>query len=681
MHFSSLKNPFYSLRAASVAGILIMSMLPASGGIKLAGDLELAGQCKEAIKLKLNTASGSGSILFDLRESPIDASGNSHMGAHMTNGTSAHLDTIFKCTHEDLKSERFAWCRFFLDGGEEEQLKVLLPRPYFPEDHPWIKAFGRIRGLPAGHQSNWRWMDTSAIRLVKVTIKWDGNEPGDGVVTLSLPQGFGEYVADTMLPDDLPQPLLDKMGQLNGETWEGKIMDESELAVDGARDRKHYTNHPVGKGFSQYGGWKDGPRQEATGRFYTKKVDGKWWFVDPEGYLFWSVGVTGVGGGAPTPTSGRERFFPDLEDSPFFRVDSTKRGYDFVLSNLHRKYGKDWEAINADVTLGRMREWGMNSIGAWSVDSVLGQDKVPYTVILHPKLQGLGKLEKLPDPFSKQFRKSLKEMVIETAKKYGGDPWNLGIFIDNELKWGAGLQMANEVISLDSWVPAKKAMISLFKKKYGSIEELNAAWNTQFKSFKEIKRVEWKKSTDAYGEDMAAFTDHLTDTYFAYCAEMLDKYMPGHLYLGCRFHGSIYGGKNIIVQNAASRHVDVMSYNIYKTSVNDAKLHQEVDKPVVIGEFHSGTGSHGVWGFGLVQATSLEHQAELYEIYVNEALQNPNIVGTHWFKWSDHPTTGRYDGENYRIGIVNITDRSYNSMTGAIKNVTGNMYPLRSSTK
>jgi hypothetical protein len=71
----------------------------------------------------------------------------------------------------------------------------------------------------------------------------------------------------------------------------------------------------------------------------------------------------------------------------------------------------------------------------------------------------------------------------------------------------------------------------------------------------------------------------------------------------------------------------------------------------------------------------------MYEIYVNEALQTPNIVGTHWFKWSDHPTTGRYDGENYRIGIVNITDRSYKTMTGAIQNVTGSMYPLRHSSK
>ena len=43
-----------------------------------------------------------------------------------------------------------------------------------------------------------------------------------------------------------------------------------------------------------------------------------------------------------------------------------------------------------------------------------------------------------------------------------------------------------------------------------------------------------------------------------------------------------------------------MSYNIYKNSIHDIVTDQEVDRPILIGEFHFGTGSHGVWGSGLV---------------------------------------------------------------------------------
>jgi len=42
---------------------------------------------------------------------------------------------------------------------------------------------------------------------------------------------------------------------------------------------------------SRYGGWK-ARRVKATGFFRTEQVDGRWWLVDPEGYLFLSVGRT-----------------------------------------------------------------------------------------------------------------------------------------------------------------------------------------------------------------------------------------------------------------------------------------------------------------------------------------------------------------------------------------------------
>ena len=45
---------------------------------------------------------------------------------------------------------------------------------------------------------------------------------------------------------------------------------------------------------SKFGGWKDGPRLEATGYFRTEKVNGKWALVDPEGYLYFALGLANV---------------------------------------------------------------------------------------------------------------------------------------------------------------------------------------------------------------------------------------------------------------------------------------------------------------------------------------------------------------------------------------------------
>ena len=42
-------------------------------------------------------------------------------------------------------------------------------------------------------------------------------------------------------------------------------------------------------------------------------------------------------------------------------------------------------------------------------------------------------------------------------------------------------------------------------------------------------------------------------------------------------------------------------------------------------------------------------------------------MGTHYFQWADQPATGRFDGENYNIGLVDVTDRPYPGLVEALK--------------
>ena len=45
----------------------------------------------------------------------------------------------------------------------------------------------------------------------------------------------------------------------------------------------------------------------------------------------------------------------------------------------------------------------------------------------------------------------------------------------------------------------------------------------------------------------------------------------------------------------------------------------------------------------------------------------PELVGTHYFQWADQPSTGRFDGENDNIGLVDVTDRPYPELVEALK--------------
>ena len=72
-----------------------------------------------------------------------------------------------------------------------------------------------------------------------------------------------------------------------------------------------------------------GARRDATGHVRTEKVRGKWWLVDPDGYLFWSHGITGVHTRAVTNVGDREHYFEAIP-----AVYGNKRTIDFAKANL-----------------------------------------------------------------------------------------------------------------------------------------------------------------------------------------------------------------------------------------------------------------------------------------------------------------------------------------------------------
>ncbi len=668
-----------------MASLMVSASLGAQPKATANGDCKLGKADAGQYALKLKGESGKGTLVLNYTGSELDLSEFSHIAVDAQNETGGRVEVRLKSTSDLSNSMRQIDCRYFLDAGQKRELSLLMFRAALPDSSPWKKYFSRTKALP-GYQGKWIYVDTDQIKQVDLTVIWSGLKGKGNTIRFSLPKGSGEYVLGKTSPDDLPQPLVDEAGQLVSEQWDGKVMDMAELPADGKRDLAKYSDNKALPCFSKYGGWLKGPRFEATGRFYTKKVDGKWWFVDPEGYLFWSLGVTGVGFGESTLIAGREKFFPPMsadKDPRLWTADDRELEegevvFNYVYSNLKKKYGEDWIANHTTVCLGRMLEWGLNTCGAWPMESVQGQQRVPYTLIIHPGEQSIGAFDKVPDPFSAEFKQGLHEELKELGAKYKGDPWNLGIFIDNELRWSNGLRLVFQIIDQDSSVPAKRGMIDFLKKKYGNIEALNKAWGTAFDSFDAIRKPGGDiKGYKVFWSDMTACMDHHADTYFSMCAAAMKEYLPGHLYLGCRFHGAVYEKANPIVQRVASRHCDVISFNIYKISPADFDAPMEVDRPWLIGEFHYGTGSHGIWGNGLIPAMDMDHQAELYKAYVDEVLAHPSFAGAHWFQWADHVTTGRYDGENYRIGFVSIVDRPYATQAEAAKQSAQGMYDKR----
>jgi hypothetical protein len=146
---------------------------------------------------------------------------------------------------------------------------------------------------------------------------------------------------------------------------------------------------------------------------------------------------------------------------------------------------------------------------------------------------------------------------------------------------------------------------------------------------------------------------------------------PGLLYLGCRFAGSARPW----AVTACAKYCDVVSYNIYSEDISAWRLPQNLDAPVMIGEFHFGAHDRGLFGASLINKGSQEGRAAALKRYVESALANPQVVGVHWHQFSDQATSGRFDGEYFQVGWTDICDRPYAETVAALRAI--DLYPTR----
>jgi hypothetical protein len=113
---------------------------------------------------------------------------------------------------------------------------------------------------------------------------------------------------------------------------------------------------------------------------------------------------------------------------------------------------------------------------------------------------------------------------------------------------------------------------------------------------------------------------------------------------------------------------DVFSMNCYMdrvpTDVTE-EIHRLLEMPVIIGEWHFGALDVGLPSSGIGHLHNQVDRAKAYRVYVEDAAANPNCVGTHWFTLYDESAVGRFDGENYNIGFLDVCHRPYKELSEA----------------
>jgi len=487
-------------------------------------------------------------------------------------------------------------------------------------------------------------------------------------------------------------PFIDDFGQYIHKDWPGKTHSLKEMIAQGKAEDKDIAAHPGPTGRNKYGGWSAGPKLDATGFFRVQKYEGKWWLVDPDGRLFWSHGIDCVRSTNATPITDREHYYRNLPEtnSPFakfygggrwaphgyYKDHSPYKTYDFSQANFLQKYGRDWEKAFAEVTHRRLKSWGINTIANWSDSDIYLMRVTPYVCTISYSSRSLegsqGYWGKFYDVFDPSFRARLRERLEREKGRAIDDPWCIGYFVHNEIAWGDEVSLAIAALISPAEQPAKKVFVEDLKAKYGTIDKLNAVWETEHTTWDALLQSQQAPDKKKARADLTAFYTRTAETYFETIREELKKVTPNQLYMGCRF-----AWVNDRAARAATKFCDIVSYNRYSYSVAEQHLPDNIDMPIIIGEFHFGALDRGMFHTGLRKTTNQQDRADKYKSYVQGALQNPYIVGTHWFQYKDQATTGRGDGENYQIGFIDICDKPYPEIVRACREVGYDLYEYR----
>ena len=590
-----------------------------------------------------------------------------------------------------LNEDAWAMGGVYFKPGEKKIVRSIIMRQEFTKTQ--LSQFPNMNGLPGGSIKLW-WKSYTPDSIQTISLYFPLSEPGDQIKvgTVSLNGNFETFTDQEY---HALIPIVDQFGQYIHKEWPGKIKSQEDLLKVDTNETADLKAHPGHTGMTKYGGWKDGPKLNETGHFRVEKYQGKWSIVDPEGYLFWSHGIDCVRLGSSTPVEGREKLFSYLPDSvsefkDFIstgRVSSTYtpestakintnavRFVDFYGMNLQRKWGEDYKTRFVDRTIKRLKSWEINTIANWSSQNVYKQHQIPYTIFASTAENRM-----LPDPFDPNFGKSIEDQLIQNNGDALNDSWCLGIFVDNEIHWGNEQSLGSIVLTTNRYPFAKETLITYLKTKYKTIAKLNQAWQSKFTVWNELT-----DNTELFTgatEDIKAMSGLFADEYFRQCKMALKQVAPNKLYLGSRFDFHFYPdldahGRNWVIPYAG-KYADIVSFNRYNYSCNTMKPSDDMDFPIIIGEFHVGALDRGLPHSGLRQTNNQQERAFVYKNFLTQAIHNPFIVGVGWFQYLDQPYTGRFDGENYQIGFITVGDYPNQELVESARKVGSSMYQIR----
>jgi hypothetical protein len=462
--------------------------------------------------------------------------------------------------------------------------------------------------------------------------------------------------------------LLDEMGQFTLRQWAGKSASPQEVTGRLLAQLADAPKHAFPQGFSRWGGWT-ARRFDATGFFRTHHDGRRWWLVDPDGHPFWSTGLDCVRPWIDANINGLESALTDPPDpnGPYAPMYAGRRGTaDYLVANLIRAFGPErWREHWGTIALSLLRQTGFNTVANWS------EWQIARRTFAYVRPLGTGALRTkmvyrdFPDVFDPAFAAAAAQYAAQLADTVD-DPAFLGYFLMNEPTWGFTPETpAAGMLFNTEGGASRTALAAHLTQRYVSDEALAAAWGMPV-TRAAVAAGRWTaRLTPAAEKDLEQFSTLMVETLFHTLSEACRKVDPHHLNLGARYY-TIPPRWAL----AGMTCFDVFSINCYAERILHepiARIESQLRVPVLIGEWHFGALDVGLPASGIGRVANQADRGRAFRVYTEDAAADPRCVGVHYFTMYDQSALGRFDGENYNIGLWDICSRPYEPLTAAAR--------------
>jgi hypothetical protein len=461
------------------------------------------------------------------------------------------------------------------------------------------------------------------------------------------------------------------------------------------------------QGLQECSGWK-GLQGTKTGYFHTEHIQGRWWFVGPDGFVFLSLGINHMWRNL-LRTPYNNHIFESAYEGSFdhYYSKSIERIRSWGFNTISEWEGGEdvFERLQPNIVYGRRMT--VLPIAIWETwrldDSSANKTKLDITSFTHQGHTAHDHIYEIhfPDVFDPQWEQECRETVRRFCIRHKDEPNLLGYYYNdipllNPSWWweeNEQLAQAERVHGVarhvkrfydlfrergyPSWIDslkkrgrdskAKQVFVELMRTRYaGNVALWNESYDDRISDFDELCdktdysiRTAWDK--EAYRQDDLAFLRVIARRYYATVHRLIKEFDPDHLILGDRYDGD--AGIPDVVLEEAGPYIDVVSIEYYQYDSleehleNIRRFHALSGKPVLLCDSCFSTATPGMPGIIGPECSDRAAVGRRYADYFHRVFRLPFVIGWHWCGYIDRLESNEAPFQH--PGLVSSQDEPY----------------------